>query len=482
MPQGTKEVFLASLDCRGMGWLLLNSGDISEPTEGAKFRMDPGKEIGERARQAIPGGTFVVPNGSMSAAERTASLIDKASIENLYEATFEVDGLVAKADILRREPSGWNVIEVKSGSRDKPERVKDLAYTVMVARRAGLPVSHAALMLISKDYRLGMSPTDLFVEVDHTEDVDGLVPSFTTHWEAVSGVVLGENRPLPEFTFACRDCEHYANNCIGKGIKDPLFDLARLSRSKFDALKKLDINCIADIPADFKLTDNQERVRQTVVSGQPWESSNLRSALEQVKWSALYLDFETTTTAVPLFPGVAPFEQLPTQYSIHVYADVETETDHKEFLADHTVDDRRSLAERLLADLAGTGSIVVYSLFEKRILNYLGKLFPDLADQFADCVTRLFDLEAVIKGNFYHPAFRGKSSIKCTLPALVKGMDYDSLAIGNGDDASALFARMARGEKSEIECAAIRENLLAYCKQDTLAMVRLHRALWKLVN
>jgi len=56
-------------------------------------------------------------------------------------------------------------------------------------------------------------------------------------------------------------------------------------------------------------------------------------------------------------------------------------------------------------------------------------------------------------------------------------MTYEGLAIGDGDDASALFARMARGEKTAAECAEIRANLLRYCQQDTLGMVRVHQAL-----
>jgi hypothetical protein len=57
------------------------------------------------------------------------------------------------------------------------------------------------------------------------------------------------------------------------------------------------------------------------------------------------------------------------------------------------------------------------------------------------------------------------------------GDPYKDLPINNGSDASALFARMVRGERSEEECREIRENLLAYCKQDTLAMVEVQRAL-----
>jgi len=477
MSRATKEVFLASLDCPGMAWLLRTAKSDAAPSEAVKLRMDEGREVGQLAREVYAGGSFVPTASGATPAQATAALLATNPPDTLYEATFEADGLVARADILQRVPEGWRVLEVKSGTNDKPEWVTDLAYTVAVARRAGLQVAQAALVLLSKEYRLGLPPTALFVEVDHTEQVDALVPTLVSHWENVSGLVLGEERPAPEYAFACRKCPYYADACIGEGIENPVFDLPRLSASKFEKLKELGVRCIAEIPAAFDLTDNQARVREAVASGTAWRSSQLKDALDQVRWPAYYLDFETTKTAVPILPGIAPHEQLPTQYSIHVYADLSTERDHREFLADHEVDDRRRLAERLLADLDDAGPIVVYSSFEKRMLNYLGALFPDLANRFAACVDRLVDLEKIVRENFYHPDFKGRSSIKRVLPALVPAMTYAGLAIGDGDDASALFARMARGEKTEAECAEIRANLLRYCKQDTLGMVRVHQAL-----
>jgi len=43
---------------------------------------------------------------------------------------------------------------------------------------------------------------------------------------------------------------------------------------------------------------------------------------------------------------------------------------------------------------------------------------------------------------------------------LVKGEGYEHLAISSSQDAPALFARMARGEKSESECGKIRNDLI----------------------
>lgn len=476
MPPVTKEVFLASLECPGFAWRLLRAQKPKKLSEADRFRMEQGQEIGEWAREAYEGGVFVPPSPTDVAAKRTRELLGDEAVGLLYEATFEAGELVAKADILRREPDGWRLFEVKQAVKDKPDDVQDLAYTTMVARHSGVSISRATLVLVSKEYRKGMPPARLFVEEDHTPDVNALVTSFADHWGAVGGALLGETAPASELRLACRYCEEFGKSCVGQGIPDPLFHLPFLHKSKFAKLRELGVDRITAIPNDFKLTDKQEVVRRAVVSGQPWVSPGLRGALVAVKWPAFYLDFETTATVLPLFENVAPHEALPTQYSIHVYADLGTELDHRKFLADHTADDRRTLAERLLADLGETGSIIVYTSYEKRVLSYLATLFPDLAERLGRCVARLLDLEAVVCDHYYHPGFCGKTSIKVTLPVLV-GDQYEGLAIKNGGDASALFARMARGEKTEAECRQIRDDLLAYCKQDTMAMVEVHRAL-----
>jgi hypothetical protein len=59
----------------------------------------------------------------------------------------------------------------------------------------------------------------------------------------------------------------------------------------------------------------------------------------------------------------------------------------------------------------------------------------------------------------------------------VPELRYDGLAIADGDTAIARFARAAMGRCSAEEMEQIRKDLLTYCKQDTLAMVRLHDSL-----
>jgi hypothetical protein len=56
-------------------------------------------------------------------------------------------------------------------------------------------------------------------------------------------------------------------------------------------------------------------------------------------------------------------------------------------------------------------------------------------------------------------------------------MSYEGLEIRNGDEAMATFAFLAQCKYDNSEVETIKNHLLQYCQQDTLAMVKLHRKL-----
>ncbi len=147
--------------------------------------------------------------------------------------------------------------------------------------------------------------------------------------------------------------------------------------------------------------------------------------------------------------------------------------EHREYLADPDTDCRRELAERLIGNCGDAGSIVVYSSFEKTVIGGLAEMFPDLKEELGKLVGRLVDLHKIIRECYYHPGFHGSYSIKKVLPVLVEGLGYDNMEIGEGMDASAVFAYMAKGKYDREEVGRLRDSLLEYCGLDTEAMVRL---------
>ncbi len=478
MKSVSKQIFLNALVCPTLGWLL-RSGEVAETelTLGERFRIEQGNEIGRRARELYPDGLFVDDMDLVSASKKTKSLMDDPGVSIIFEGAFLIDGFITRADILERKGKGWRLVEVKSGVNDREEFIDDMAYTAMVIDHCGFNISGVSLLLVSKDFRLEMENEELFVEIDHTYEVLARVKDFKPFWQKVEEITRASVKPGPQLIFECRRCELF-EECLGRGIENHIFDIPRLSQSKFDGLAELGIVCIEDIPDGFPLTENQARVRDSVLTKSPFIGDGLKSALRSISWPAYYLDFETVMTAIPLYPDIAPYTQIPTQYSIHKCSGVGLIVEHLEYLADPDRDCRRELAENLINDLGEDGSIIIYSTFEKAVINNLGRLYSDLLGKLNSLAGRMIDLAAIIGKNYYHPDFHRSTSIKVTLPVLVPELSYDELEIAEGDSAMAAFAYLALGKYKETkEIESVKRNLLEYCKQDTLAMVKLHQRL-----
>ena len=82
----------------------------------------------------------------------------------------------------------------------------------------------------------------------------------------------------------------------------------------------------------------------------------------------------------------------------------------------------------------------------------------------------------------YHPGFHGSFSLKYILTPLVPELTYDDLVIIDGLVASVEITRLlfVAGKLSPEQHEKTRQDLLAYCEQDTWATVRLVERLGEL--
>jgi hypothetical protein len=186
------------------------------------------------------------------------------------------------------------------------------------------------------------------------------------------------------------------------------------------------------------------------------------------------MDFETVNPAIPRFAEMRPYDHLPFQFSVHVQRQPGAELEHHEFLASDASDPRHEFISSLCAALGESGSIVVYNAgFESQRLAELAAWLPEFAERTRNIQGRLWDLLPVVRNHIYHPAFAGSYSLKSVLPALVPEMTYECMAVANGQDAGLAWESLLRGGLDQDERNKIKKALLAYCEQDTLALVRL---------
>ena len=479
-----KSIWLNALLCQTYAWHGIRSA-TAPSNEAALFRMDQGQEIGELARQLYPEGVFVSKDGAKTTAVVTGELIADPKTTTLLEATFRDDPFVAKADILQRINDGWHLLEVKSNFANTPDLedlVADLAYTLMVAKRSGLPVNRASLVLLSRKYRFGDGPERLFTIVDKTAEAEALALAYDKTADSFSKTLFGETAPDPKLIPACSKCAFFAEMCLGSGLPHTVFELPNLHKTKIAHFASEGIIDLADVPGDVELSEAQTRAKDSALSGTTFVGPELSKALSPIEWPCHYLDFETVSTALPLYEGHTCFQQVLTQFSVHIKDGIDREARHSEYLADAGHDSELELAEELIQALGREGSIIVFSSFEATRIQALSDRFPSLKEPLKAILSRIVDLLPVIRKNVYHPDFRGSFSIKSVLPALVPDLSYEGLDCADGDTAMARFARMARNELSAAEVESTRQSLLEYCKTDTLAMVRLHEALVGLVD
>lgn len=483
----TKNIFLQSQQCLTKGWHL-HTNNIQTPlTKAEQFRINQGVEIGKMAQSLYPNGVFVNEGSNLRNSEKTKQLMNDKNVDVIFEATFIHENYIARADIIMRIDNQWHLIEVKSSSysddKDIEDKIDDLTYTAMIISECGVTLNKMSLLLVSKNYRLGMDNSHFFTNVDCTEKVNKKISNFITSANVTTRAISMKNRPEPNFTMHCKKCDFFEKECVGKNIENPIFDLPRITSSvkKFNTLTEENIFCIEDIPESFTLTKPQEIVRIAVSKKEPIiDKENLKTLLNEIIFPAYYLDFETVSTAIPLYQHIAPYQEIVTQYSIHEISNLNDNNTHNEFLADHTKDDRKALAEKLVSDIGNQGSVIVYHAgAEKKFIKNLANAVPELESALLNIIDRIVDLEAIINKTYYHPTFHGSYSIKVVLPVLVPEMSYKNLVIGDGQSANIIFAELARGKYPTDKADFLRKELLTYCKQDTLAMVKIHE---KLIN
>jgi hypothetical protein len=171
---------------------------------------------------------------------------------------------------------------------------------------------------------------------------------------------------------------------------------------------------------------------------------------------------------------MSPYDQIPFQWSVHVQRKPGAALEHFEYLADDSNDPRPEFVKTLCQVIGTKGSVLAYSSgFESGRLGELAAWLPQYKDKIENIQGRLWDPLPVIRTHVYHPEFRGSYSLKLVLPALVPDMTYQGMEVAEGSEAGLAWEKMIRADAESEDRKRLKDALLAYCKQDTLGMVRL---------
>lgn len=485
----SKSKYVSGCQCPKILWMKKHKPDEFDDSVMNQAILATGDNVGDLAMGYF--GDFVeIPykrGAYADMARMTQELIDQGT-PVICEATFMKDGCFCMVDILRNEPDGVHLIEVKSSTKVKDYHLADIAFQIWLLEECGLSVKSTSLMHLNSKYvRKGnLDIHELFMLEDVTDETKMMSADVAQTARMLDIIENDPNEPRISIGAHCDspfECG-FKGWCWREVPKPSVHDIARLSADHAWNLHESGIVSFKDAATEIErgtLDLNPKQVNQIMSSVRSLNDivkpHEVQQFLDKLSYPLYYLDFETLMPAVPPYDGMHPYQQLPTQYSLHWEDSPDGPLHHTEFLAEVSEDPRRAIAERLCADIPADACVMAYNMaFEKGRLKELAEHFPDLHDHLMAIHNNMVDLiEPFRNGSYYSNAMQGSCSIKYVLPALFPDdpeLDYSSLeGVHNGGEAMNAFAALS--DATPEEAAAIRESLLRYCELDTYAMVKI---------
>jgi len=465
----TKSKYIIGLECQRYLWIVFNQPEkIRKTTVADEFKFKEGDKVGEFAKKLFPEGINLPIDYKENIQKSKESLKEN---KPLFEAGFEFNNCFSRADILVPAGDKWDIIEVKSGTRVKDINIHDVAFQKYIYEKNGIKIGNCFLMHLNKEYvRNGeVDINKLFVKEDITskvEDIKDVEENIKKMFEIINSDKMPESIGLTDkfLKDGFHDC--FAEGCVDLP-ENHVFCLYRGGKLSCELFEN-GVETIKDIPDNIKLNDKQKLQKECEINNKIHiHKEKIKHFLKTLNYPLYYLDFETFSTAIPMFDGLKPYSQVCFQFSLHIVEKEGENPKHYEFLYNGNEDPREEFILDLKKVLGDVGSIVVYNQsFEISRLKELGEQFSEHKNWVDNVLTRIVDLLIPFRNfSYYNPKQQGSASIKKVLPALC-GESYENMEIGDGGTASVEFYNMAYNNGKNVRGA-----LLKYCELDTIAEV-----------
>lgn len=483
----SKSKLLALRQCPKRLWLEIHRPDLREDSAATQTSFQIGHQVGDIAQRMYdPEGLGalidVQSEGFKRAFERSGELLQ--SSQPIFEAGFSAAGALAFADVmLPVQTEGkqvWRMVEVKSSTSVKNYHRDDVAVQAFVAQSAGVALQSIALAHIDNtwtypgngDYRGLLKEVDLTEEAfSRTEEVKSWIAQAqkTSASATEPAIETGAHCDQP---YACGFYDYCSRD--EPQPEFPIYWLPRFGATKRQELAEQGVDDFSHVPDD-QLNAKQQRVKDhTLANTVYFDAQGAAADLACHGFPAYFLDFETIQFAVPIWAGTRPYRQNTFQFSLHTLA-ASGQLDHTEFLDLSGGDPADPFAHALLVACGESGPVFVYNAgFETARIRELAVRNPHLSDALLAIVERVVDLLPIARKRYYHPSQQGSWSIKKVLPAVVPELSYSALdGVQDGGMAMAAFMEAIHPDTAAERKTQIEQQLLAYCKLDTYAMVRL---------
>lgn len=249
--------------------------------------------------------------------------------------------------------------------------------------------------------------------------------------------------------------------------------------------------------------------------GKEWMDPALKKLLGEREYPLHFIDFETTTLAVPYHAGMKPYEPVAFQWSCHTIDTPGAKPRHSEWINTGDAFPNFAFADSLRKCIGLEGTVFRYAPHETTILIAIlrqmgerGHDDPELKAWLKEMSAkdRILDMYwGMVMKYYYHPFMKGKNSIKKVVEAIWKinpriraafpeycpadggelSGPYEVLpklmingcetVVADGTGAMRAYEAMMYGVERDDPaiCGQWKQLLQHYCKLDTAAMVML---------
>ena len=138
----SKSLYTRGLQCQKSLWLKKHKKDVLTPPDSkAQAIFQNGNEVGNLACKLFPNG-MEIPYDNTTFQDKIILTQDyiNQGIENIYEATFEFDGILVMIDILNIHDNSVIINEVKSSTEVKDIYLHDASIQYYVLNGLGYDV------------------------------------------------------------------------------------------------------------------------------------------------------------------------------------------------------------------------------------------------------------------------------------------------------------------------------------------------------
>jgi hypothetical protein len=474
----TKSKFMNGLQCHRLLWFA-NKKLLPKISLSTEHKFSQGHNFEEYVKLLYPNSVDLKNLNFKDNLVKAKELVNERKI--IFEASFTIDDLFIRSDLIVPKDNGWDLYEIKSTTKVKDAHFSDLAFQKYVLEKKGLKINKCFVIFLNKEYVKDgdIDPKELIVIEEVTEQVD-LIQDIEKNIRLFKQIMFKISAPDVCISQNCNkpyECP-LKDECWGTL---PEYNVLQLTNWRvYWKLLEGGVEDIKDIPKGTKLNSRDESIIESLKNNPFISKEHIKFFLKSLNYPLYHFDFETIDTAVPIYDKSKPYQKIAFQYSLHIEQKDGT-TKHREYLAEGDEDPRIKLLEQMEIDLEGTGNIIVYNKsFEISVMRKLAEDFPENKEWLEQAINRIVDLADPFRAFYYYDkSQKGKYSIKKVLPALT-GKSYSELEINNGGDASMLYFYSHIKPKLENK-EEIRKNLIKYCCLDTEGMIWIIQKLKKLI-